>query len=101
MTDFHEIVNRLRTSVPADAEDIPDTIFDDLTTHYDTAFEGWNSTVSERDAQIERLNGEVSRLKSANYDLLTRVSTGNEPLNGADDADDDNPVTVSSLFKRK
>lgn len=99
MTDFHEIVNRLRN--PGEDEEVPDTIFDDLTTHYNTAFEGWNNTVSERDAEIQRLSGEVSRLKSANYDLLTRVSTGNEPLNGADDADDDNPVTVTSLFKRK
>lgn len=97
MTDFHELVNRLRN--PGDAE-VPDTIFDDLTTTYDTAFEGWNSTVATKDEEISRLNGEVSRLKSTNYDLLTRVSTGTEPINGADEADDP-PVTVDSIFKRK
>ncbi len=99
MTDFHELVNRLRN--PGD-EELPDTIFDDLTTTYDTAFEGWNGVVSEKDADIQRLTGEVSRLKSANYDLLTKVSTGTDPIdgNGPDDADDP-PVTINTLFKRK
>lgn len=99
MTDFHELVSRLRN--PGD-EELPDTIFDDLTTTYDTAFDGWNVTVSEKEKQIASLNGEVSRLKSANYDLLTRVSTGTDPLDidGPDDADEKH-VSVDTLFKRK
>ena len=98
MTDFHELVNRLRN--PGD-EEVPDTIFDDLTTTYDTAFEGWNSTVLSKDEEISRLTGEVSRLKSSNYDLLTKVSTGTDPTDVDDPDDADKRVTVSTLFKRK
>lgn len=98
MSDFHELVNRLRN--PGD-EGVPDTIFDDLTVTYDTAFEGWNGTVQQKDEDISRLNSEVSRLKSANYDLLTRVSNGTDPLDtGANDVDE-TPVTINTLFKRK
>ncbi len=99
MTDFHELVNRLRN--PGD-DGVPDTIFDDLTVTYDTAFEGWTGTVQQKDEDISRLNGEVSRLKSANYDLLTRVSNGTDPIDndGPNDADEA-PVTINTLFKRK
>jgi hypothetical protein len=99
MTDFHELVNSLRN--PGD-DGVPDTIFDDLTTTYDTAFEGWNGTVAQKDEDISRLNSEVSRLKSANYDLLTKVSTGSEPINndGLDDVDD-KPVSVTTLFQKR
>lgn len=100
MADFHELVNRLRN--PGD-EEVPDTIFDDLTVAYDTAFEGWTHTVAEKEGTIESLNGEVSRLKSANYDLLTKVSNDNDnPIDvNSDQNANQNPVTVSTLFKRK
>lgn len=100
MSDFHELVNRLRN--PGD-EEVPDTIFDDLTTTYDTAFEGWNGVVSQKDAELQRLNGEVSRLKSANYDLLTKVSNGTDPIDDANGSDDEieSKPTLSTLFKRK
>lgn len=98
MADFNELVNRLRN--PGD-EELPDTIYDDLTATYTDAFEGWNSTVSEKDSTIESLQSEVSRLKSSNYDLLTRVSTGTDPINH-DEPDADEPaVTIDTLFKRK
>lgn len=93
------MVSALRN--PGD-EGVPDTIFDDLTNEFNATFEGYTANTAQKEAEIARLSGEVSRLKSANYDLLTRVSTADEPLNGdgPDDADD-NPVSINTLFKRK
>ena len=97
--DFQGLVNSLRN--PGD-EGVPDTIYDDLTNVFNTTFEGYTANTAEKEAEIARLAGEVSRLKSANYDLLTKVSTGTDPIDidGPDDADE-TPVTYDSLFKRK
>lgn len=99
MSRFDELMNAIRN--PGD-DGVPDTIYDDLTAEYNTAFEGYTENSREKDETIAHLNGEVSRLKSANYDLLTKVQTGS-PIDSSDVGDngDDEVPTIESLFKRK
>ena len=98
MSEFHELINRLKD--PGE-EGVPETIYDDLTAAYDATFEGYTANSSEKEAAIQRLNSEVSRLKSANYDLLTQVSTS-EPIELEPSRDVDvEHITIDSLFKSR
>lgn len=100
MSRFDELMNAIRN--PGD-DGVPDTIYDDLTAEYNTVFEGYTENSKEKDEQIAHLNGEVSRLKSANYDLLTKVQSGSpiEPSGAGDEGDNDEPVTINSLFTKR
>jgi predicted nucleic acid-binding Zn-ribbon protein len=96
MAKFHDLIGQMRD--PDGEGNVPDTIYDDLMNEYNTAFDGYQAHSQEKDAEITRLNSEVSRLKSANYDLLTQVGAADKSSNEIEEEVEEE-VTISSLFK--
>jgi hypothetical protein len=96
MARFHDLVGRLQN--PGEDGEPDPTIFDDLTAEYDTLFEGSQNKTQELSEKIAQVNGEVSRLKSANYDLLTQVG-GQDATDPIGESEEDNTVTIDSLFR--
>jgi len=96
MARFDELVGQLQN--PGE-DGLPPTIYDDLLAEYNTVMEGSAQVISKKDEAIQSLNSEVSRLKSNNYDLLTQVSNGSDPIDGISDGEDDG-ITIDGLFKK-
>lgn len=97
--DFAELMAILTN--PGD-EGIPDTIYDDLSTSHSDAVGGRDAKIVEMDNQIQALTGEVSRLKSQNYDLLMSVpGEGSGETESDEGESDDSPEGVDSLFEDK
>lgn len=84
--DFASLVEMLRN--PGD-DGLPDTIYDDLHGAYNDAVSAGDARVSELQGSIQEREAEISRLKSANYDLLmaSRADTGGD--GGGDGGDGD------------
>lgn len=98
MAKFHDLISQIKSHEGEDP--LPATIYDDLLCEYDTAFEGYQENSNKALQETEKLRSEVSRLKSDNYDLLTQVSNGSDPIDGIE-PQEENPVTIDDLFKRK
>lgn len=102
--DFESLISTLM-SPPEDG--LPDTIYDDLRATYadasgraDSAAAKIEALTAENTSMIE----EISRLKAANYDLLTAVpspdNTSSSDGDSSDDDSDDN-ITINDLFDDK
>lgn len=97
--DFAELVAML-TSPPEDG--LPETIYDDLTASYNSVSsiaDSGTAKISELEASLVAAQGEISKLKSQNYDLLMAVGEGS----GAETEPDDEPsgdddLTVDDLY---
>lgn len=97
MSRFHDLINGLREP---DENGVPETIYDDLTREYDTAFEGFTAKTNSLTSQISEKEAEISRLKSINFDLLMSTGTGNEPEDGSDN-NEDKAISFDDLFTKK
>ena len=82
---------------------VPDTLYDDLSTSHNDAIGGRDAKIVEMDNQVQALTGEVSRLKSQNYDLLMSVPSDGSSEDEAtiDDSEDESSEGVDSLFEEK
>lgn len=97
MANFHDLLGILRN--PGD-DGVPDTIYDDLVQDYDTVFQGYTANTEQQRARIAELEAETSRLKSANYDLLMSVGTGDD-LENQQDNEQDKEISFDDLFLPK
>lgn len=79
----------------------PDTIYDDLTTEYNSVVEGGAASVAERDATIATLSADIDKLKAMNFDLLIAAGEADEPTS-IDDATLDEPAapSIDELFDK-
>lgn len=75
MPDFAELLNELRN--PSE-DGPPETIYDDISNTYNHAVETRDAKISESEERIRESESEISRLKSANYDLMMSSSVGND-----------------------
>lgn len=83
MATFEELMESLRNP----GEDGPgETIYDDLQAAYTDRVTAGDAKVSEVTTALETANGELTRVKAHNYELLSAVSVGN-------------PSTVSSQLE--
>jgi pheromone shutdown protein TraB len=100
MARFHELMGQMRE--PGE-DGLPESIYDDLTSEYDTLFDGSSTTIADRDAVIAARDEEITRLKSKNYDLLVNVSGGasSATVEGELDNENTSEPTIESLFERK
>lgn len=96
---FEELVALLRN--PGD-DGLPETIYDDLSTSYNTAVEGGTAALTEmgatNDAATAELVAEIARLKALNFDLL--MAAGTEPTEEPKPESDDEP-SIDSLFDKE
>lgn len=96
----------LLTNPPEDGP--PATIYDDLLAAYSAETAGWAGERDSASARIQELEGEISRLKAHNYDLLTTSAAGAPDQQEADELDgndNDNEgsddLTFDALFQPK
>lgn len=99
MARFHDMVGEYNS---ADDENKSPTIFDDLTSEYDNAFNSYQSATAAKDQEIAKRDETIAKLQSRNYELLEQVSTQDEPFNkqnpsGSEDAG----PSIENLFVRK
>lgn len=85
----------------------PDTIYDDLLSAYGAETTAWAGERDSASARIQELEGEISRLKAHNYDLLTNSAAGAADQQEADELDGDpaeessDDLTYDALFADK
>jgi len=84
--EFNELIARMRENSSDSEEGLPASIYDDLSAEYSAISEGSSAKVSELQAQLQNRESEISRLKSANYDLL--MSSAGDSASDADDNED-------------
>lgn len=93
MADFHELLNELRN--PSD-DGPPETIYDDIAGAYDSALEIRDAKISESDQAVKDSQSEISKLKSANYDLLM---ASNAPVDdSSSDGETEETDSIENLF---
>lgn len=104
-SNFDELVNMLKSG----GEDLPPTIYDDLHETYLHDVSTREAKIGEFDterenytAQLQEREAEISRLKAANYDLMSNGGgVGGQQENNDDEGDEGNePRGVDSLFGR-
>lgn len=95
--EFDELIARMRDQ-PQDAEEgLPASIYDDLSAEYIALSDGSSAKVNELQSQLQNRESEISRLKSANYDLL--MSSAGDSANSEDNEDEDTGSKgIDSLF---
>lgn len=94
---FYDYVNQLRDAASA-IEGADLTVYDNLTSSYQTLEETSAAKVAEMEQTIMALNAEISKLKATNYDLM--MSAG-APAIGDDDQSDESELEdegIDSLF---
>ena len=93
--EFDELIARMRE--PAE-EGLPASIYDDLSAEYGALSEGSSAKVAELQAQLQNRESEISRLKSANYDLL--ISSAGDSASGQEDNGDEDTGSkgIDDLF---
>ena len=94
---FLDLISLLRE--PGDNE-IPPSIYDDLTTEYNTVVEGSAASIAEREAANAELVAEITRLKAINFDLLMATGEADKPVTeDIEDVDDeDSAPAIDDLF---
>jgi hypothetical protein len=99
MARFHDLVREYNS---ADDENRNPTIFDDLTSEYESVLEGFSANTAAKDQAIAEREAEIQRLKSRNYELLEQVSSQDEPFNKTEsNSEEDNGPSIDKLFVRK
>ena len=94
--DFDEMVNALKEK----REDIPETIYDDLSNAYRLTVEGSAAAIAQRQAALDAQQAEIMRLKAQNFELLMKA-----PAIDTDEDRDDNkgevktPPGIDGLFR--
>lgn len=92
---FDELLAKLREN----AEDTPDTIYDDLASEYQKIFEGSQESIKQRDEQLTATQQEIARLKAMNFDLITSAAAvDNDPEPDDDEDRDEESGGIDSLF---
>jgi len=96
--EFDELIARMREQPPDSEEGLPASIYDDLSAEYDAISEGSSAKVSELQTQLQNRESEISRLKSANYDLL--MNSAGDSASPSEDEDEDTSGSkgIDSLF---
>ena len=99
---FNEVLAKLRGW---DREAPPEpSMIETLATEFQAVTDqrdGATVLISERDAKISELAGEVSRLKGENYDLAIRVGFKEPEDNSGENNEDDNqPRGIHGLFRK-
>ena len=99
---FNEVLAKLRGW---DLENPPEaTVIETLATEFQAVTDqrdGAAVIISERDAKISELAGEVSRLKGENYDLAIRVGIKNpEDEPGKQDDNNSQSRGIHGLFRK-
>ncbi len=102
MADFDEVLAKLRQRTEGE-NPIPVEIVDDLAAQFgqvNTALEGATIQISEKDQAIAARDAEISKLKSANYDLTVKASAlpGQPPQ---PENNDNRPSGITGLFSPK
>lgn len=90
---------------------VPDTIYDDLNSSYETDIAGRDETITgheakiaEMDASLQSANNEISRLNAVNAEMLDSAPGNDldaEPDNDGPVADDDEDIEIDDLFENK
>lgn len=96
--DFEQMLELLRN--PTDDVEVPVTIYDDIAGAYRTSMESSTASLAEKDAMINSLNAEISRLKTVNYDKLVQGNTNGNPDEAEEESDDDgdDDAGIDDLF---
>lgn len=84
MADFNDLLNELRN--PSE-DGPPETIYDDIAGAYNHAIETRDAKITESEQRIKDSESEISKLKSANYDLMMASSV--EEDSGSEDSETD------------
>lgn len=99
MADFNEVLASIRQTVGE--ETLPPEITEPLVHEYisvQDALSGATTQLNEKNERIQTLEGEVSRLKSANYDL-TVIAGATQPKQN--DPEENKPRGIEGLFQPK
>jgi hypothetical protein len=96
--EFDELIAKMRDQPSETEEGLPASIYDDLSAEYDAISEGSSAKVNELQSQLQNRESEISRLKSANYDLL--MNSAGDTANSSEDEDEDTSGSkgIDSLF---
>ena len=95
---FSELLQALQN--PGD-EGVPDTIYDDLTTEYNTVVEGGAARAAEHESVVAQMSEEIARLKALNFDLLVAAGSEEAPETPGDEPDDAPAPSIDDLFDSK
>ena len=98
MADFNELINLAKSG----GEDVPETIYDDLSHAYQTTLDGSQAALAARQEALDKAAAEITRLKAMNFELMMK-----SPASDVDDDDDkgDNgkktqtPLGIDGLFR--
>lgn len=85
MANVLELLELLRN--PGEGVEVPDTIYDDITNAYNEREGEFTALGEGYDNKVQALEGEISRLKAMNYDLL--IASGNSSEGDTDSGSDD------------
>lgn len=96
MADIKVLLDSLRE--PSE-EGVSDSVYDDIGSAYDEAVEIRDAKIAEYEERIQSAESEISRLKSANYDLLMSTTVDDSNDNDSDDSEDEESSGVDSLFE--
>lgn len=95
MPEFAELLNELRNP----SEDGPsETIYDDISNTFNHAVETRDAKISESEERIKESESEISKLKSANYDLMMSSSVGNGGDTETVEDETDSSEGIDDLF---
>lgn len=104
MANVLELLELLRN--PGEGVDVPDTIYDDITNAYNEREGEFTALGEGYDNKVRELEGEISRLKSMNYDLLIASGAGaggdnsssDDESNDSDNGAADEDAGIDDLF---
>lgn len=105
--DFEALVGLLQN--PGDAV-VPPTIYDDIRSQYNGLSENFSSAqakINELTESNSVLSDQLSKMKAANYDLLTQVQgkpvepEGDSDDSGDSDADDGDDGGIDAFFNKR
>ena len=83
----------------ADSEMPLDTIFSNLESTYTDLRDGSSGIIAQKESTIKEYEGEISRLKSANYDLMMQIPAGDDTDNVDKKPAEQQQGGIDSLFK--
>lgn len=95
MADFNDLLNELRN--PSE-DGPPETIYDDIASAYNHAVETRDAKISESEQRIRDSESEISKLKSANYDLMMASSVKEDSDSGDSEGDEEPAEGIEDLF---
>ena|SRR5690625_4720725 len=97
MATMDELLQALRN--PGE-DGVPDTIYDDIAETYNHEITVRDSKISELDQAVIEREAEISKLKSANYDLMMSQSVSEDEGEESGDSDsEETEVGIDDLFE--